>query len=112
MHKAGFPTAHVGSGASSMGQTGSAVVAIKSAKAGRNMSGFVQAARFGFARCPRCANHEAYVTRMEPAIQDPNAEILSCHCGKCAHRFEVIVQGRLEPAPLAADRTLLQDLAR
>jgi hypothetical protein len=76
------------------------------------MRSSVDFAKLGFARCPRCANSQAYVTRMTPAVQDPNAEVLSCHCGKCAHRFEVVVQGRLKPALAASDRTLLQALPR
>ena len=42
--------------------------------------------------CPRCNNKDAYVTRLEPATQSPTVDIVSYHCGKCAHLFEAMIE--------------------
>jgi len=44
--------------------------------------------------CPRCNNKDAYVTRLEPAIESLTADIIACHCGKCSHMFEEMVERR------------------
>ena len=55
-----------------------------------------------FATCPRCANKDAYVMRSEPAFQSQTADIIHCHCGKCGHMFQQLVERFREQAERAA----------
>jgi hypothetical protein len=56
------------------------------------MFGGLGASSFQVPACPRCNNKDAYVISLEPAIQSPTTDILSCHCGKCGHIFEQTVE--------------------
>jgi hypothetical protein len=69
----------------------------------------LRASRYRVPACPRCNNRDAHLISLEPAIQNPTVDILSCHCGKCAHIFEQMVERQTPavfscPSPAAEER--------